>query len=101
VVSERVTTVHSERYNGTDRHRNAGKVGKTYRFSKDWEVHEAVTAFVAFSGNFGKPVRTLRRKLRRKQGQRKWRQRAPAMAAGLTDHVWSIAEWLSHPSIQR
>jgi IS1 family transposase len=100
-VTERVTTVHIERYNGTDRHRNARKVRKTYRFSKDWEVHEAVTCFVAFSANFCKPVRTLRQKLRRKEGKRKWRQRTPAMAAGLTDHVWSIAEWISRPSVQR
>jgi IS1 family transposase len=100
-VSERVTTVHIERSNGTDRHRNARKVRKTYRFSKDWEVHEAVPYFVAFSATFCKPVRTLRQKLRRKEGKRKWRQRTPAMAAGLTDHVWSIAEWIRHPSVQR
>jgi len=100
-VSRRVTTVHIERYNGTDRHRNARKVRKTYRFSKDWDLHEAVTHFVTFSGNFCKPVRTLRQKLRRKQGKRKWRQRTPAMAAGLTDHIWSIAEWISRPSVQR
>jgi hypothetical protein len=100
-VSTRVTTVHLERYNGTDRHRNARKVRKTYRFSKDWEVHEAVTHFVAFSGNFCKPVRTLRQQLRRKEGRRKWRQRTPAMAARLTDHAWSIKEWLSRPSVQR
>jgi hypothetical protein len=101
VVSERVTTVHSERCNGTDRHRNARKGRKTYRFSKDWDVHEAVTQFVVFSANFCKPVRTLRQKLRRKEGRRKWRQRTPAMAAGLTDHIWTIAEWLSLPSVQR
>ena len=100
-VSERVTTAHIERYNGTDRHRNARKARKTYRFSKDWDVHEALTHFVVFSGNFCKPVRTLRQRLRRKQGRRKWRQRTPAMAAGLTDHVWSIAEWVSRPSVQR
>ena len=97
----RVTTVHIERYHGTDRHRNARKVRKTYRFSKDWDVHEAMSCFVAFSANFCKPVRTLRQKLRRKEGQRKWRQRTPAMAAGLADHVWSIAEWVSRPSVQR
>ena len=96
-----VTTVHVERHNGTDRHRNARKVRKTYRFSKDWQVHEAVTYFVALSANFCKTVRTLRQKLRRKEGKRKWRQRTPAMAAGLSDHVWSIAEWVSRPSAQR
>ena len=25
----------------------------------------------------------------------------PAMAAGLTDHVWSIREWLTYPVVQR
>jgi transposase-like protein len=27
---------------------------------------------------------------------RKWQERTPAMAAGLTDHCWTIREWLSH-----
>src|SRR5262249_93253 len=28
---------------------------------------------------------------------RRWRGRTPAMAAGLTDQVWAMGEWLSHP----
>ena len=28
---------------------------------------------------------------------RKWRERTPAMAAGLTDHRWTMGEWLSQP----
>ena len=32
-----------ERENATDRHRNARKARKTYRLSKDWRYHEAVT----------------------------------------------------------
>jgi hypothetical protein len=27
---------------------------------------------------------------------RKWQQRTPAMAAGLTDHIWTLEELLSH-----
>ena len=42
-----------------------------------------------------------RQKLRRKEGRRKWRQRTPALAARLTDHVWTIAEWLNRPAVQR
>ena len=97
LVSDVVNTVFIERSNGSDRHRNSRKVRKTYRFSKDWEVHEAVTYFTLFSANFCCPVRTLRE--RDKKGR--WQQRTPAMAAGLTDHVWPIAEWLSYPSVQR
>jgi len=24
----------------------------------------------------------------------------PAMAAGLTDHIWSLHEWLTYPAVQ-
>src|SRR5262249_44068471 len=51
-VSDRVTTVHIERHNGSDRGRNARKTRKTYRFSKDWDVHIAVTCFTMYSANF-------------------------------------------------
>jgi hypothetical protein len=96
-VSDEVNTVFVERHNGTDRHRNARKARKTYRFSKDWEVHEAVTCFTLFSYNFCWSVRTLRQ--RGEHG--KWQPRTPAMSAGLTDHVWSLREWLSFPAVQR
>jgi hypothetical protein len=93
-VSTSVNTGFVERQNGTDRNRNARKVRKTYCFSKDWEVHEAVTYFTMYSYNFCWPVRTLRQR----DGEGKWQQRTPGMAAGLTDHVWSTAEWLTLPS---
>jgi IS1 family transposase len=89
-----VNTVFIERSNGTDRHRNSRKVRKTYRFSKDWGVHEAMTYFTLYSSNYCNSVRTLRVKIAPKQ----YRQRTPAMAAGLTDHVWSLEEWLLFPS---
>jgi IS1 family transposase len=98
LVSQRVNTFFVERHNGSDRHRNSRKVRKTYRFSKDWEVHEAVTYFTMLSANFCCPVRTLRVEVEKNRYQ----QRTPAMAAGLTDHIWSISEWLSRPSfVQR
>lgn len=95
-VSDDVNTVFIERQNGTDRHRNARKSRKTYRFSKDWEVHEAVSYFSLYSYNFCWPVRTLRQQ----DEDAQWQQRTPAMAAGLTDHIWSIHEWLSFPAVQ-
>jgi IS1 family transposase len=42
-VSRAINTSFVERQNGTDRHRNARKARKTYRFSKDWRHHESVT----------------------------------------------------------
>jgi hypothetical protein len=92
-----VTTVFIERSNGTDRHRNSRKVRKTYRFSKDWDIHEALTYFTLYSGNFCGTIRTLREEITPKR----FRQRTPAMVAGLTDHVWSLEEWLLFPSSGR
>jgi len=93
LVSKVVNTVFVERHNGTDRNRNSRKVRKSYAFSKDWEMHEAVTYFTAYSYNFCWPVRTLR------EGNRVngYSQRTPAMASGLTDHVWPLGEWLTFP----
>jgi IS1 family transposase len=96
-VSRAINTAFVERQNGTDRHRNARKARRTYRFSKDWRYHEAVTYLSLDAYNFCWPVRTLA--TRDEQGHR--RERSPAMAAGLADHVWSMAEWLSHPAVQR
>ena len=93
----RVSTSYLERQNGTDRHRNARKGRKTYRFSKAWEVHESMTHFTQLSYNFCWPVRTLTPK-----GPSGGRQeKTPAMAAGLADHVWTLEEWITLPSVQR
>jgi hypothetical protein len=95
-VSRSINTAFIERENGTDRHRNARKARKTYRFSKDWRHHETVTYLSLYSYNFCWPVRTLA--ARDPEGDQQ--KRSPAMAAGLTDHVWSMAEWLSRPAVQ-
>jgi hypothetical protein len=96
-VSKAVNVSFLERQHLTDRHRNARKARKTYRFSKCWEAHEAATYFTLYSYNFCWPVRTLR--TRSPDGS--WERCTPAMAAGLTDHVWSLAEWLRFQAIKR
>ena len=96
-VSSQVNTAFIERHNGTDRNRNARKVRKTYCFSKDWDIHEAVTYFTMYSYNFCWQVRTLRQK----DEYGIWVGRTPAMAAGLSDHVWSLREWITYPAVQR
>jgi IS1 family transposase len=96
-VSRSINVSFRERQNGTDRHRNARKVRKSYTFSKDWHIHEAMTYFTLYSSNFCWPVRTL--KERDEHGH--IRKRTPAMAPGLADHVWTMREWITNPSIQR
>jgi hypothetical protein len=94
--SRAVNVSFLERQHLSDRHRNARKRRKTYCFSKAWESHEAATYFTLYSYNFCWPVRTLRER----SAGRPWRVRTPAMAAGLTDHVWSLAEWLRFPAVK-
>jgi hypothetical protein len=59
-ASRRVNTSFVDRQNATDRHRNARKARKTHRFSKDWQVHEAMTYLTLYSDNFCWRLRTLR-----------------------------------------
>ena len=88
-VSRKVNTAFVERYNGTDRHLNSRKGRKVYRFSKDPGLHEAMTHYAQTVYNFCRPNRSLA--LRQADGS--WQPRSPAMAQGLTDHLWSIREW--------
>ena len=89
-----INTSFVERHNATDRGQNARKARKTLRFSKNWEVHNAMTFFVAYSYNFCWPVRTLR--VRNEHGR--WEARTPAMSAGLAQHVWTTREWVLFPA---
>jgi hypothetical protein len=95
-VSRAINTSFVERQNGTDRHRNARKARKTYRFSEDCRFHESVTYLTMYVYNFCWPVRTLRIK----DDEGCWQKRSPAMTAGLADHVWSISEWLTFPAVR-
>lgn len=96
-VSRAVNTCFVERHNGTDRNRCSRKTRKGYTFSKDWNTHRAATMFSYFSYNFCWPVETLRER----QENGRWGPRTPAMAAGLTDRVWTLKEWLTFPAVQR
>lgn len=96
-VSRVVNAAFVERHNGTDRGRCSRKGRKRYEFSKDWDMHVAATRFSYFTYNFCWQVRTLRVK----GADGRWQSRTPAMAAGLTDHVWTLREWLTLPAVQR
>jgi len=96
-VSRQIDTSFLGRQNATDRHHNARKVRKTYTFSKDWRAHEAMTYLTMYGYNFCWVVRTLRGC----DDEGRWRQRTPAMAAGLADHVWTMREWITMPCVQR
>jgi hypothetical protein len=93
--AQTINTSYVERWFGTQRHFNARKRRKSYTFSKELSYHEACTWLVVLWYNFGWCVRTLRQKVQQKPPR--YYQRTPAMAAELTDHVWSMEELLRYP----
>ncbi|MBN2023698.1 MAG: hypothetical protein JW809_13005 [Pirellulales bacterium] len=71
-------------------------VHKTHCFSKGWDIHDAATYFTMYTYNFRWPARTPCK--RNPDGP--WLPRTPAMAAGRTDRVWPLREWLTFPAVQ-
>ena len=64
---------------------------KSTAFSKETGMHEACAVLEDMYYNLIRAHKTLR--LRNENGgAQKWKQRTPAMAAGLTDHKWTLKE---------
>jgi ATP-dependent protease ClpP protease subunit len=57
------------------------------------EIHTRVVELLQAPYNFVKTHKSLRVKTNR--GRKKWMKRTPAMAEGLTDHIWSLRELLT------
>jgi len=91
-TGEQINTSYVERLNATFRARLAGLTRRGRRLLKDEEALEKGMYLVGGVYNFCSAHRSLRVRLRR---GKKWLQRTPAMAAGWTDHAWSIRELLS------
>jgi IS1 family transposase len=88
-----IGTSYAERINLTIRTSLARFIRKGMNFSKIMKMHQK--AFDLFQAwyNFIKPHQSLRLKM--DSGNRKWFQRTPAMAEGITDHIWSLKELLT------
>jgi hypothetical protein len=91
-----INTSFIERDNLSVRQHNGRTVRKTLSYSKDWEMHQYSVVFEDALHNFVRPHSSLRTKLPKPQGCRRWRCQTPAMAAGLTDHIWSIRELVTY-----
>lgn len=92
-VSTAINTSFVERNNLTIRHQNRRLVRKTMAFSKTQErlVQQLHLAFAYY--HFVKPHLGLRQKTKKKK--KKYRDRTPMMAAGITDHRWTMGELFS------
>ncbi|NOY28029.1 MAG: helix-turn-helix domain-containing protein [Oligoflexia bacterium] len=90
IVSSKINTSYVERNNGTIRHMDARCNRKTYRFSKCVDNHLRQLDLTLAYYHLCRPHRTLTK--------RHGRPTTPFIAAGLTDHVWTMGEMLSFRS---
>jgi IS1 family transposase len=88
-------TVHVERLNGALRDRLNALTRKTHAFAKRDATWDALVGLQLFDHNFHRSHRALR--LPCADGVRRYHHRSPAMALGLTDHLWSFQEVLTSP----
>lgn len=82
-----------ERTNLTSRLMNGRLVRKTLGFSKQLEMLWASCIWEDVVYNLTRSVKTLRLEVS-PHTDRRGIQRSPAIAAGITDHIWSIRELL-------
>ncbi|GAB4542539.1 MAG: hypothetical protein Kow0063_34640 [Anaerolineae bacterium] len=88
------STAYFERSNLTSRLFNARQGRKTLAFSKDEAAYRAAATWEDGYYNLVRPHKSLR--LPATDGSsRKWPPRTPAIAAELTDHIWTVKELLT------
>lgn len=83
-----------ERRNGTARLMASSQVRRSLAFAKRPETNLALGWWALTVYNWTRPHRSLRLPLAQPQGKKRYRQRSPAMALGLADHIFSIPEIL-------
>ena len=86
-------TAYVERTHLTSRLFNSRLIRETLGYSKAIQMHRAAAAWEDIVYNLVRPVKTLRCEVFN-DPVRRWLQRTPAIAAGLTDHIWTVKELL-------
>lgn len=90
-----IQTVYIERHNLNLRHENRRLTRKTVAFSKKLVWLERQMHLYQAYFNLARPHRGLRQR-RNGDGIVRWYRRSPAVAAGVTDHVWTLRELMCY-----
>ncbi len=88
------STAYIERTHLTMRHFNGRLTRKTLAYSKSVRNYRAAAAWEDAYYNLVRTHKSLRRQVT-DDPIRRWKPRTPAMAAGLTDHIWTVKELLT------
>jgi hypothetical protein len=91
-------TTFVERTHLTSRLMNGRLVRKTLGFSKQLAMLAAACVWEDVVYNLTRSLKTLRLAAL-PQAEHRWLHRSPAMAAGITDHLWSIRQLLMTVSL--
>jgi IS1 family transposase len=90
-----INTAYIERDNLTLRQELRRLTRKTLGFSKNRRELQHALDFIDAHDNFVKPHAALRLKVA-SEGGRLWAHRTPAIASGISDHIWSLEELLCY-----
>jgi IS1 family transposase len=91
-----LNTAFIERFNGTMRERLASLTRRCRHAARRASMLDAGMWLVGCTYNFCWPHHELSRRLATEQGQKGEVLLTPAMASGLTDHIWSVREVLTY-----
>ena len=107
---EKPNTSTIERRNGTARGMDATSVRKSLAFAKTADpanpslTRRVLGAWGVLVYNWARECRSLKRLLPQPKGRQLYERHSPAMAAGLTDRIWSVRElqgrirWIRSPT---
>jgi transposase-like protein len=92
-TGRQINTAYIERLNATFRASLAPLTRRGRRLVRDVALLQAGMFLVGMTYNFCWVHRSLQVRV---AGEGRWQERTPAMAAGLTDHVWTVQEMLRY-----
>ena len=90
-----INTAYIERLNATFRSRITGLIRRGRALARQTTTLHSAMYLVGTVYNFCSYHKSLRIPIYLPNNQRRWLRRTPAIASGITDHLWSVEELLS------